>query len=288
VRRLVVESTQLAKAKAAPLAAAQQTAQDTLAALYQPRQRRWFACEAEAPQAASLGRRELALRDQVLTDTVAAAGGPDTQATRGRSPQHAPRPQRQVWRVTRQGRAASQGLTAQARRERRFGLATNGLDVQPRSDAALARADQEQPAAESRCKWAKSPAALAPLFLETPTRMAAWGGVHVLALLGYPLVERHVRKALVERGDPLPDRPAPSPCPTARTVSQLRRTMALVTLRWAGQCRRHVTTLKAHQLHGLGLLGDGEVIDTGPHRNSGSLRGNSRMSAGALPASVVS
>jgi hypothetical protein len=83
-------------------------------------------------------------------------------------------------------------------------------------------------------KWAKHPAAIAPLFLETPTRMAALGGVDVLALLAYSLVERPVRKRLVEGGEPLPDRPAPRQHPTARTGFQLMRHMAVVTRHWAG------------------------------------------------------
>jgi transposase len=269
VRLLVVESTQLAKAKAPRLAAAQPTEQDTLAALYQQWQRRWFACEADAHQAATLCLRELAVRYHVLTYTVASEWVPDRHATRGRPPKHAPRPQRQVWRVTWRVREASQVLTAQARRASRFVLATNVLDVQQLSDAELLRAYKGQPAAELSFKWAKNPAALAPIFLETPTRIAALGCVYLIALLVYTLVERQVRKALVERGETLPDRPAPSQRPTARTVFQLMRTIAVVTLLWAGQRRRQVTTLNAHQLHVLGLLGYGEAIYTMPHRNSG-------------------
>jgi hypothetical protein len=275
VRVLVVEATQLAKATAPRRAAAQQTAQATRAALYPQWQRRWFAWEAEAHQAAPLCRRELAVRSQGLTSTVVSAWGPATPARRGRPPTHAPRSQRQGWRVPWQGREASQGLTAQARRERRVGLATTVLDVPPRADAERVRADKGQPAAERRGKGAKKPAALAPLFWETPTRMAALGWGYLRALLVDPLVERHGRTALGERGAPLPERPAPSPRPTARPVFQLMRTMAVVTLVWAGQRRRHVTTLQAHQLHGSSLLGDGEALDTGPHRNSGELRGNS-------------
>jgi hypothetical protein len=219
VRLWVVEATPLATAKAPRLAAAQPTEQDTRAALDQPWQRRCFAGEAEAHQAATLCLRELALRDQVLTYTVASAGVPDKQATRGRPPTHAPRPQRQVWRVTWPGREASQVLTAQARRERRCGLATTVLDGPPRSDAERWRASKGQPAAARRGTWAKHPAVLAPSFVETPTRLAAVGGGDVSALLGSTLVERHVRKALAARGETLPDRPALSQRPTAAPCS---------------------------------------------------------------------
>jgi hypothetical protein len=68
--------------------------------------------------------------------------------------------------------------------------------------------------------------------------------VYLIALLVYTLIERQVRKRLVERDETLPDRPAPSQRPTARTVFQLMRNIAVVTLGWAGQLHRQVTTVK--------------------------------------------
>jgi transposase len=147
--------------------------------------------------------------------------------------------------------------------------ATKGLDSQHLSDADLLRAYQGPPAVRLRLKWAKTPAAIAPIFLETPTRIAALGGVYLMALLVYTLVERQVRNRLTERREPLPDRPAPSQRPTARTVFQRRRNLAVVTLQRARHSPRHVTTLNAHPLHVLRLLGYEPSIYGLPHRNSG-------------------
>jgi transposase len=269
LRFLVVESTQLAKAQAPRLTAAQQGEQVMLTTLQQPWQRRTFACEAEAQQAAALGLRELSLHRHHLTSTVGAAWVAEKRITRGRPPKAAPRPQRQVWRVSWQGHEATELITARTRRDGRFVLATNGLEAEPLSDAELLRAYKGQPAAELSFKWAKNPAAIAPLFLETPSRIAALGCVYLIALLVYTLVERHVRKGLAERGETLPDRPAPSQRPTARTVFHLMRNIAVVTLQWAGPVRRHVTTLNAHQLHVIRLLGYEPTIYGIPHRNSG-------------------
>src|SRR5262245_14760945 len=83
LRFLVVETTQLVKVKAPRLAAAQQTEQDTLAALQRPWQRRCFAGEADAHQAATLCVRELSLRYQHLTYTVDADWVPGKHARRG-------------------------------------------------------------------------------------------------------------------------------------------------------------------------------------------------------------
>jgi hypothetical protein len=258
----VVESTQLAKAKASRLTAARQAEQGLLATLPQQWQRRTLACEAEAQQAAALCLRELRLPSHHLTYTVSPEWVPTKRAVRGRPPRDVPRPQRQVWRVRWQVQEATEAISRRAQRERRFVLVTNVLEAQQLADTERLHAYTGQPAAELSFKGAKNPAAIAPIFLETPTRIAALSGVYLIALLVYTLVERHVRKALVERGETLPDRPAPSQRPTARTVFQLMRNMAVVTLLWARQRRRQVTTLNAHQLHVIGLLGYGEAIYT--------------------------
>jgi transposase len=225
LRWLVVESTQLAKAKAPRLAATQQAEQAMLADLHQQWQRRSFACEADARQAAALCLRELRLHSYHLTYAVSAEWMPAKRAARGRPPKDAPRPQCQVWRVTWQVQAAPDAIRLRAQRECRFVLATNVLDGQQLSDADLLRAYKGQPAVELSFKWAKHPAAIAPTFLERPTRIAALGCVYLIALLVYTLVERHVRKSLTARGKPCPiaRRPAsvPRPAPSSTSCATL-------------------------------------------------------------------
>jgi transposase len=269
LRWLVVESTQRAKAKASQLTAAQQAEQGLLGTLQQQWQRRTFACEADAQQAAALCLRELRLHSHHLTYTVSTEWVLTKRATRGRPPKDVPRPQRQVWRVTWQAQEATEAISRRAQRERRFVLATDVLEAQQLPDTELLRAYKGQPAAELSFKWAKNPAAIAPTFLETPTRMAALGGVSLIALLVYTLVERQVRQGLAARGETRPDRPAPSRHPTARTVFHLMRNLAVVTRQWIGQAHRQVTMLNAHQLHVLRLLGYEPSIYAIPHRNSG-------------------
>ena len=203
-----------------------------------------------------------------LTYTVGAEWVAAKRTTRGRPPKAAPRPQRQVWRVTWQVHEATEVITAQTRRDSRFVLAINVLEAEHLSDADLLRAYKGQPAAELSFTWAKDPAAIAPIFLETPTRIAALGCVYMIALLVYTLVERQVRHSLAERRETLPDRPAPSQRPTARTVFQLVRNIAVVTLVWAEQHHRYVTTLSSVQGHVISLLGYASAIYAVPHQNS--------------------
>jgi hypothetical protein len=62
-------------------------------------QRRTWACEADAHQAASLCLRELRLHQHHLTSTVSAEWVTAKRPTRGRPPKNALHPQRQVWGV---------------------------------------------------------------------------------------------------------------------------------------------------------------------------------------------
>lgn len=269
LRLLGVASSQLAKAKAPRVAAAQQAEQGQLTTLQQPWQRRTLACEADAHQAANLCLRARSLHSPRLLSTVGSEWVPATRGTRGRPPKEAPRPTRQSWRGRWPLHEATEAIRARAQREGRFVLATNVLAPRDLSDVDLLRAYQGQPAVELSFQWAKNPAAMAPIFLETPTRIAALGCVYLIALRVSTLAERPVRKALAARGETLPDRPAPSQRPTARTVFHLRRHLGVVTVQWAGRCHRQVTRLNVHQLHVIRLLGYEASIDTRPRRTSG-------------------
>jgi transposase len=268
VRFLIGESTPLATATAPRAAATPQAERAALATFHHQWPRRSFACEADAHQAAPRGLQELSVRSYHLTYTVGAEWVADKRPTRGRPPKAAPRPQRQVWRVTWQVHEATEVIAARTRRDRRFVLATNVLEAEHLPAAELLRASKGQPAAELSCKWAKTPAAMAPIFLDPPTRIAALGCVYLIALLVYTLVERHVRHSLAERRETWPDRPVPSPRPTARTVFQRMRHMAVVTLVWAEHLHRQVTTLSSVQGHVISLLGYASAIYAVPHQNS--------------------
>jgi hypothetical protein len=264
----VVESTPLAQTKAVRFAAAQPAAHARLSGRPPQGQHRTGAGEAEAQPAARLGVRALRWPAHQLTSTVAAEWVPAKRPPRGRPPTHAPRPQRQRWRGTGHVQEAPTAIARRAQRERRLVLARHGRDAPPRAAAEWRRADTGQPAAELRCKWAKHPAAIAPLFLDTPTCMAALGGVSVLARLVYTLVERHARSSLADRGDTQPDRPAPRQRPTARTVFQRMRTMAVVTLVWGGPRHRQVPALSPVPRQVIDLLGYEDSSSALPDRHA--------------------
>ncbi len=268
LRFLVIESTQLAKANALWAAAAQQAEWAALATFERQWQRQTFACEADAHQAATLCLRGLSVHSHHLTYTVGTAWVADKRPTRGRPPKEAPRPQRPVWRVTWQVHEATEVITARTRQDSRFVLATNVLEADHPSDADLLQAYKGQPAAELSFQGAKNPAAMAPIFLKTPSRIAALGCVYVIALLVHTWSSGACARTWRNGGNPARS-PAPSQHPAARVVFHVMRHMAVVTLQWAGRSPRHVTTLNSHQLHVIRLLGYEASIYALPRRKSG-------------------
>lgn len=59
------------------------------------------------------------------------------------------------------------------------------------SDAAILQAYQDQnTTGEPGLRWIKNPAAIAPVWLEKPERIAAWAMLTVLGLLVYSVIQR--------------------------------------------------------------------------------------------------
>jgi hypothetical protein len=115
----------------------------------------------------------------------------------------------------------------------------NVLEADHLSSADLLRACKEQPPIELSFGWAQNPAAVAPIVVETPTRIAALGCMYVMALLVDNLVESHDRKCLMEQGETCQNaRPASLLRPRARF--HLMRHIAVVNLQWPRRSSRPV------------------------------------------------
>lgn len=84
--------------------------------------------------------------------------------------------------------------------ESRYVLASSVLDKEKLPDDELLKVYKGQSGVESNFKWTKNPAAVAPIFLNTDDRILALGFVHLVALMVYTLMERQIRKKLIEEG----------------------------------------------------------------------------------------
>jgi hypothetical protein len=90
-------------------------------------------------------------------------------------------------------------------------FAAGDTDVGIRPDTAILQAYQEQhTTVEPGCRWIKHPAAISPVWLEKPERMAALAMLTTVGLLVYSLIQRQVRLDLLPQSQQLPGNNGPT------------------------------------------------------------------------------
>jgi hypothetical protein len=99
------------------------------------------------------------------------------------------------------------------------------------SDAEILQAYQEQhTSVEPGFRWIKNPAAISPVWLEKPERIAALAMLTVLGLLVYAVIQRQVRLYLHTHGQRLPGNKGETAMPTAAVVLSLFAPVAVVQI----------------------------------------------------------
>jgi hypothetical protein len=87
------------------------------------------------------------------------------------------------------------------------------------TDTEILQAYQDQtPTGEPGFRWIKNPAAIAPVWLEKPERLAAWAMLTVLGLLVYSIIQRQVRLYLGSQAQQVPGNKGATATPTAAVV----------------------------------------------------------------------
>ena len=81
---------------------------------------------------------------------------------------------------------------------------------------------------EAGFRWIKNPAAISPVWLEKPERIAALAMLTVLGLLVYSIIQRQVRLYLRAHDQQIPGNKGATATPTATVVLSLFRQVALV------------------------------------------------------------
>ena len=198
LRFLVVHSSQLAQQAAVAYNAAQAKEAERVAEHVQRVEAHWFACAADAEAAirdyegrgqGRRGRKPRLWRYHALHYRVEAASAPVKRTRRGRPPK-AEAPQVAVrYRLVVHPEALvpsedTHGWTA---------LATT---VRPEvcTDAEILQAYQEQHiTVEPGFRWIKNPAAINPVWLEKPQRIAALAMLTVIGLLVYAVIQQPPR-----------------------------------------------------------------------------------------------
>jgi transposase len=262
LRFVVVHSSQLAHQQTQTSTNAQAKEAAAVAAHVQQVHARWFACEADAEAAIAdyehrgpgrRGRRPQSWRYHAVRYRVVADTRPTRRARRGRPAKTAPPPIEAGYRLVVE-------VEALVHPEEDNGWTVLATTVSPEvcTDAELLQAYQEQhTTVEPGFRWIKNPAAIAPVWLEKPERIAALAMLTVVGLLVYSVIQRQVRLSLRTQEQQLPGNKGLTAIPTAAVLLALFSQVALVQL-WID--KHEVVQIAGIQPHHL-LICDALGVD---------------------------
>jgi transposase len=261
VRFVVVHSSQLAQQHAQTYAGAQEKEAETIADHVRQVQAQWFAClpDAEAAIAAyegreqgRRGRRPRPWRYHALRYGIVAASRRTRRTRRGRPAKTDPLPTESGYRL-----AVEVDALPNVEEDNGWTVLATTVHAETCTDADILRAYQEQTTTvEPGFRWIKNPAAIAPVWLEKPERIAALAMLTVLGLLVYSVIQRQVRLYLLTHDQQLPGNKGLTTVPTAAVVLALFAQVALVQLWIDEQEVQHIYGLQPHHglvCHALGL-----------------------------------
>jgi transposase len=246
LRFLVVHSSQLAHQGAVTYAAAQAKEAERVTEHIQHVEARWFACAADAEAAIAeyegrgqgrRGRVPRPWRYHVLHYRVEAIEVPKKRTQRGRPPK-AEAPQVEV----RYRLAVHPEVLVPSEDAHGWTVLATTVPPDVCTDTEILQAYQEQHVTvEPGFRWIKNPAAIAPVWLEKPERIAALAMLTVVGLLVYAVIQRQVRLYLHAHDQQVPGNKGPTATPTAAVVFALFRPVMLVQFAVA-----NTTSLQVH------------------------------------------
>ena len=271
VRFIVVPSSQLAHQQTQTYAVAQEKEAQAVADHVKRLQAQWFAClpDVEAAIAAyegrgpgRRGRRPRPWRYHVVRYRIIAETRPTRRGRRGRPAKTELPPMEAGYR-----------LEVEVERlpnpEEGNGWTVLATTVSPAvsPDAEILQAYQEQhTTVEPGFRWIKNPAAIAPVWLEKPERIAALAMRTVVGLLVFSIIQRQVRLYLHTHDQQLPGNKGPTATPTAAVVLALFAQVALVQCRLGDQEGEQIYGVQPHHLlicDALGLDSSWYVVPAG-------------------------
>ena len=240
LRFLVVHSSQLAQQQTQAYTAAQAKEAEAVTTHVKQVQARWFACEADAEAAIAeyegrglgrRGRRPRPWRYHTVRYRVVAATRRTRRARRGRPAKTDAPPLEVGYRLVGETEAL-----ANPGEDHGWTVLATTVSAEGCADGEILQAYQDQnTTVEPGFRWIKNPAAIAPVWLEKPERIAALAMLTVLGLLVYSVIQRQVRLYLQRHAQQLPGNKGLTATPTAAVVLALFTQVALVRLWIEGQ-----------------------------------------------------
>jgi transposase len=233
VRFVVVHSSQLAQQHAQTYASAQEKEAEAVADHVRKVQAQWFAClpDAEAAIAAyegqgpgRRGRRPRPWRYHTLRYSIVAASRRTRRTRRGRPAKTDPPPTEAGYRLM-----VEVDVLPYVEEDNGWTVLATTVGAERCTDAEILQAYQEQnTTVEPGFRWIKNPAAIAPVWLEKPERIAALAMLTVVGLLVYSIIQRQVRLYLRTHGQQIPGNKGLTATPTAAVVLALFAQVALI------------------------------------------------------------
>jgi transposase len=137
-------------------------------------------------------------------------------------------------------------------------------------DAEIVRAYREQTTTvEPGFRWIKNPAAISPVWLEKPERIAALAMLTVVGLLVYGLIQRQVRQYLQQHSQHIPGNKGATAMPTAAVVLASFAQVTLVHLELDGtEIRQIHGWQELHQLICKALGVDDSWFEVSAHQKN--------------------
>jgi transposase len=235
LRFVVVHSSQLAQQQTQSYASAQAKEAAALADHVTRVHAQWFAClpdteaaiaEYEGRGQSRRGRRPRPWRYHAVGYHVVAETRRTRRARRGRPATTDPPATEEGYRVVVEVEAL-----ANPEEDNGWTVLATTVSSTVSTDAEILQAYQEQhTTVEPGFRWIKNPAAIAPVWLEKPERIAALAMLTVVGLLVYSIIQRQVRLYLQTHNQQLPGNKGMTAIPTAAVVLALFSQVALVQL----------------------------------------------------------
>jgi hypothetical protein len=253
LRFVVVHASQLAHQPTQTYASGQAQEAQTVADHVMQVQARWFACLPDAEAAivdyegrgqGRRGRRPRPWRSPVGRYRMVADTRRMRRARRGRPANTAPPPLESGYRLV----VEVESLPNPEEDNGWTVLATT-VSAEACTATEVLQAYQEQHIrVEPGCRWIKHPAAISPVWLEKPERMAALAMLTVVSLLVYTVIQRQVRLYLRTHAQQLPGHKGATATPTAAVVLALFAPVALVQWRIGDQEVAQMYGIQPHHL----------------------------------------
>jgi transposase len=253
LRFVVVHSSQLAHQQTQTYASGQGKEAEAVADHVKRVQAQWFACLPDAEAAITVyegrgpGRRGRPARPgryHTVRYRIVAATRRTRRARRGRPAKTEPPPLEAGYRLV-----VEVERVPDLEEDNGWTVLATTVSGEACPDAEILQAYQEQhTTVEPGFRWIKNPAAISPVWLEKPERIAALAMLTVLGLLVYSIIQRQVRLYLQAHAQQVPGNKGMTATPTAAVVLALFAHAAMIQLGVEDQQIKQMYGVQPHHL----------------------------------------